>query len=142
MFRPFNEYFTCGHKSPVQRGFFRNSTGNLLPILGFLGELYNFCNFVIIFSLMYVMMICKSSDIFYRFGNDQILPKNVQLKQKSTKTKNYVINNARYTKLKNHFLWFTLERVTVMRISKQNSDLHTISIINHDMQKFFATKRK
>ena len=76
----FNEYFTCGHKSPVQRGFFRNSTGNLLPILGFLGELYNFCNFVIIFSLMYVMMICKSSDIFYRFGNDQILPKNVQLK--------------------------------------------------------------
>ena len=26
-------------------------------------------------------MISRSSDIFYRFGNDRILPKNVQLKQ-------------------------------------------------------------
>ena len=39
-------------KSPVQRGFFTNSVGELLPALGFLGRLYNFCNFVIIFSLM------------------------------------------------------------------------------------------
>ena len=28
------------------------SADGLLPALGFLGELYNFCNFVIIFSLM------------------------------------------------------------------------------------------
>ena len=41
------------------------------------------------------MMICRSSDIFYRFGNDRILLKNVRLKQNSTKTKNYVINYAR-----------------------------------------------
>ena len=46
-----------GNKLPVQRGFFTNSTGNLLPALGFLDGLYNFCNFVIIFSLMQVMMI-------------------------------------------------------------------------------------
>ena len=38
--------------------------------------LYNFCNLVIIFSLMYIM-ICGSSDILYRFGNDRILPKNM-----------------------------------------------------------------
>ena len=38
-----------GDKSPVQRGFFTNSMRDLLPALGFLGELYNFCNFVIIF---------------------------------------------------------------------------------------------
>ena len=64
------------------------------------------------------MIICRSSDIFYRFGNDQILPKNVRLKWKSTKTKNYVIDYTRYTTLKNHFLWFTLGRMIVMRISK------------------------
>ena len=63
-------------------------------------------------------MICRSSDIFYRFGNDRILPKNVRLKQKSTKTKNYVINYARYTTLKNGFLLFTLGRMIVMRIPK------------------------
>ena len=68
-------------------------------------------------------MICRSSNIFYRFGNDPILPKNVRLKYKSRKTKNYIINYARYIKLENHFLWFTLEHVTVMRISKINSDL-------------------
>ena len=42
----------AGNKSPVQRGFFTNSAGDLLPTPGFQGGLYNFCNFVIIFSLM------------------------------------------------------------------------------------------
>ena len=42
----------AGNKSPVQRGLFTNSIGDLLPALGFMGGLYNFCNFVIIFSLM------------------------------------------------------------------------------------------
>ena len=55
----------------------------------------------------------RSSDIFYRFGNGQILPK-----KKSTKTKNFEINYTRYTTLKNHFLWFTMGHMTVMRISK------------------------
>ena len=39
-----------GDKLPVQRGFFTNSAGNLLPALDFLGGLYNFCN-LIMFSL-------------------------------------------------------------------------------------------
>ena len=41
-----------GNKYPMQRGFFKNSAGNLLPALRFLDGLYNFCNFEIIFSLM------------------------------------------------------------------------------------------
>ena len=39
-------------KFPMQRGFFVNSTGNLLPALEFLGRLYSFYNLVIILSLM------------------------------------------------------------------------------------------
>ena len=42
----------AGDKAPVQLSFFTNSTGNLLPTLEFLGGLYNFCNLVIMFSLM------------------------------------------------------------------------------------------
>ena len=42
----------AGDKSPVQQGFFPNSAGDLLPALQVLGGLYNFCNLVIIFSLM------------------------------------------------------------------------------------------
>ena len=34
-----------GDKSPAQRGFFKNSTGDLLPALRFLGGLCNFCNY-------------------------------------------------------------------------------------------------
>ena len=41
-----------GDKLPKQRGFFTNSMGDLLPALGFLAGLYNFCNFGIMFSLM------------------------------------------------------------------------------------------
>ena len=39
-------------KSLMQERFFKNSTGDLLPALRFLDGLYNFCNFVIILSLM------------------------------------------------------------------------------------------
>ena len=42
----------AGNKSLVQLSFFTNSTGDLLPTLEFLGGLYNFCNLVIMFSLM------------------------------------------------------------------------------------------
>ena len=41
-----------GDKSPVQKHFFKNSIGDLLPGLRFLGGLYNFCNFAIILPLM------------------------------------------------------------------------------------------
>ena len=50
--RPFNEYFALGDKLPVQRSFFKNSVSDLLPAVRFLGGLYNFCNFIIIFSLL------------------------------------------------------------------------------------------
>ena len=43
--------FHAGDKLPMQGGFFKNSGCSLLPTLRFLGGLYNFCNFVIIFSL-------------------------------------------------------------------------------------------
>ena len=43
----------AGDKSPVQRDFFTNSAGDLLPALGFQGGLHNSCNFVIIFCLIY-----------------------------------------------------------------------------------------
>ena len=41
-----------GDKSPSQQGFFTNTAGNLLFALKFVSGLYNFCNLVIIFSLM------------------------------------------------------------------------------------------
>ena len=37
---------STGYKLPVQRGFFTNSAGDLLPTLGFLGGLSNFCNYI------------------------------------------------------------------------------------------------
>ena len=44
----------AGDKLPVERGFFTNSMVDLLPALGFLGGIYNFCNFVIIFSFIFL----------------------------------------------------------------------------------------
>ena len=41
-----------GDKLPMQEHFFKNSTCDLLTALKFLGRLYDFCNFVIILSLM------------------------------------------------------------------------------------------
>ena len=42
----------AGDKSPMQECFFKNSAGDLLPALRFLGGLYKFCNFVIVLPLM------------------------------------------------------------------------------------------
>ena len=39
-------------KLPLQRGFSKNSAGDLVPALMFLNRPYDFCNFVIMFSLM------------------------------------------------------------------------------------------
>ena len=55
-----------GNRSPAQKGFFKNSAGNLLPALRFHGGLYNFGNY---------NFLQWPSNTFYRFGNDQILPK-------------------------------------------------------------------
>ena len=50
----------AGDKLPVQRGFFINSAGDLLPALGF-------CNFVVIFSLInsrwYVELVTYFTDL-------------------------------------------------------------------------------
>ena len=42
-----------GNKSPVQRGYFKNSAGDLLSALRFPGRLYNFCIFVIFFIVIH-----------------------------------------------------------------------------------------
>ena len=42
-----------GNKSPVQRGYFKNSAGDLLSALRFPGKLYNFCIFVIFFNVIH-----------------------------------------------------------------------------------------
>ena len=67
----------------------------------------------------------SKSNIFYRFENDQIYTtkKHVAEIANLSPTKSYVTNYARYTMLKNHFLRFKLGHMTVMRISKWNSDL-------------------
>ena len=91
----------AGNKSPVQRSFFKNSAGGLLPpILRFLGGFYDFCNFVIIFSLIklrwfvekrYILQICKWSNTTKK-GAVEIA--------KYMKTKKYVKHYARHTTLK------------------------------------------
>ena len=47
-----------GNKLPLQRGFFKNSTGNFLLTLRFLGGLSNSCNLVI-FSLIKLQWCLK-----------------------------------------------------------------------------------
>ena len=58
----------AGNILPVQRGFLKNSANDLLPALRFLGKLYNFCSFVITFSLMQVTMICRRVTYFTDLG--------------------------------------------------------------------------
>ena len=55
----FKEYFAWGEgggmrgdKSPMQRGFIKNIAGDLLRAIRFLGWLYSFCKFVIMFSFI------------------------------------------------------------------------------------------
>ena len=45
-----------GNQSPVQRGFLKDSSGDLSP-LRFLGGVYNFCNFVIIYIYIFFKYI-------------------------------------------------------------------------------------
>ena len=57
-----------GDKLSVQRGLLKKR---------FLGRLYNFCNFVIMFNVSHDDML--KSNVFCKFVNDRILPKNVRL---------------------------------------------------------------
>ena len=86
--------------------------------LRFLDGLYNFCTFVIIFSLLLVTMICRRVTYFTDLEMIEYYQKTCSCNSKSKKTKNYLRNYSRYTTLKNNFLLFTLGHMTVMRISK------------------------
>ena len=66
---------------------------------------------------------------FYRFGNDRILPKKVWLKKKSTKTKDYVVNYARYIHYtKKSFLMLYVGTYDFYENKKKNSFLFKMYI--------------
>ena len=85
----------AGDKSPVQKRFFENSGGDVLPALRFLGGLYNFCNYV---------TTCKRATYFTDSELTGYYQKTCGWNSKSQKTKNYITNYARYTTLKKSFL--------------------------------------
>ena len=49
-----------GDKLPMQRGFFKNNAGDLLPALSFLGRLYNTVFLVPIIYLPKFLIPCKT----------------------------------------------------------------------------------
>ena len=48
-----------GDKLPVQRGFFKNSMGNLLPVLRILGGLHNFAVMQLCYDAFWHIAECK-----------------------------------------------------------------------------------
>ena len=93
-----------GNKSPVQKGFLKNSTSDLLLAQRIMGGLYNFCNFVIIFcdySYIKLKMICEKAIYFTDSEMVKYYQKTCSSNSKFKKTKNYVTNYARCTTLKN-----------------------------------------
>ena len=71
-------------------------------------------------------MICEKAIYFTDLEMIKYYQKTCSSNSKFKKTKNYVTNYARCTTLKKYFLWFTLGHMTVMRISKLNSDLQLV----------------
>ena len=69
------------------------------------------------------MMLCRRATYFTDSEMIEYYQKMCGWNSKSAKTKNDVKSYARYPMLKNHFLWFALGCMTVMRIPTQNSDL-------------------
>ena len=63
-------------------------------------------------------MICGRATYFTDSEMIKYYQKACDWNSKSTKTKNDVINYARYIMLKNQLLWFTLGCMTVMKILK------------------------
>ena len=53
-----------GDKLPKQRGFFKNNTDDLFTALSFMDGQYNFYNFIIIFPIIKVTMICRRVTYF------------------------------------------------------------------------------
>ena len=83
-----------GYKLQVQRSFFNNSVGDLLPALSFLGGLYDFSNFVIIF------LECKSQ----WYVEEQHIS---QTQKWLNTTQNMYSWNSRYKKTKNYVRNYT-----------------------------------
>ena len=63
------------------------------------------------------MMICRSSDIFYRFRNDQILTK-IEAEIEVYENQKLLNKLRQIHYAKDHLLWFMLAHMTVMRTSK------------------------
>ena len=61
-------------------------------------------------------MICRRATYFTDSEVIGYYPKYIQLNRRLMKTKNHVRNYVRGTMLKNNFLWFTLDHMTVMKI--------------------------
>ena len=92
--------FCMGNKSLVQRGFFKISVSDLLPALRFLSKLYNICNFV---SFVFFNKSQWYEEVVTYFTDLEMIEyyqKTCGWNSKSSKTKDYVRNYARYTKLK------------------------------------------
>ena len=121
--------FRKANKSPVS-SFFKNSACNLLLALIFLSWLFNFCNFVITFSLMQVTMICRRVKYFRWSEIIEYYGKKCSWNSMSMKTKNYVRNYTRYTTLKSHFLWFTLGYTTVVSSTERYQIIYCFSWLN------------
>ena len=129
-----------GNKSPVQECFFKDSAGDLLPALRFLGRQYNFCNFVIILSLMKVT-ICKRVTYFTDSEMIEYYQKMCGWNSKSPKTKNFVTNYTRYTMLKKSFLMVYVGTCHCCENSKTKL-WSTISGLKRWHYTFLTTKRK
>ena len=109
---------------PIQRGFFKNSMGDLLNTLKFLSGLYTFCNFVIIFSLMSWWYV-EEQHIFQ-----------IQKWLNTTRKGAAEIRN-----LRKNFLWFMLGPMIVMGISDKTLTYNLV-IKTMTLKKLLTTKTK
>ena len=65
-------------------------------------------------------MVCRRATYFVHWGMIEYYQKVAGEIARQQKVKDiiYLRNYVKYTTLKNHFLWFMLGHITVMRISK------------------------
>ena len=107
-YRSFNEYLCTCNKSPMQRGFFKNSAGDLLPTQGFWVSCIVFLILQLYFNVSH-KRYDKKATYFTDWEMIDYYQKTCDQKSiKCTKAKNYATVYVRYTTLKNSFSWFTL----------------------------------
>ena len=75
-----------GDKLPKQRGFFKNNTDDLFTALSFMDGQYNFYNFIIIFPIIKVTMICRRVTYFADLEMIEYYQKMYAWNSKSTKS--------------------------------------------------------